>query len=250
MYAGDGDRLAGQAAHPEFATTHWSRVLAAAMDGSLQTNDALEDLCRTYWYPLYAYVRRRGYSAHDAQDLTQAFFARLLERRDLRHVDRAKGKFRSYLLASLNHFLSNEWDRMRAERRGGGQVPVSLDAEDAEQRYMREPMTEATPDEVFEVRWAVAVMDRALAALRRDFECSGRAEDYERLKDYLTREAAPGEYESLAQSLAKTPNAVAQTVRRLRQAYRQCVRTEVAQTVSSLSEINEEMRHLFGVLTR
>jgi len=160
----NSDSLPTAAAH--FATTHWSVVLSARQVPSAQASEALSALCRSYWFPLYAYVRRRGHSAHDAQDLTQEFFARLLAKNWLDQVDRRKGRFRSFLLASVNHFLANEWDRARAAKRGGGQIIIPLDVESAETRYGFEPAHDLTPEKYFEQRWALALLEGVLARLR------------------------------------------------------------------------------------
>src|SRR5881628_1700770 len=148
-----------------FATTHWSVVLAAKEGDSSSVQDALEKLCRTYWYPIYAYLRRRGCGEHDAQDLTQGFFAQLLERRSIQGVEREKGKFRSFLLASLNYYVADERDRANAQKRGGGRQILSFDAQEAEQRYRLEPMDERSPDKLFEHRWAMTLLDQVLARL-------------------------------------------------------------------------------------
>ena len=231
-----------------FATTHWSMVLAAQQTSSTHVNQALEQLCRIYWFPLYSYIRRRGHDAYDAQDLAQEFFARLLSRNDLGQVDRAKGKFRSFLIASLNHFLANEWDRVKAEKRGGGRKLVSLDDASAEERYLIESVTDVSPEALFEQRWALTLLDQALGRLRREFLANGKSDQFEVLKPFLEGETRNAEYVSASAKLDMTPNAVAVLVHRLRQKYRKLVRAEIAQTVSSPADIDEEMRHLFKVI--
>lgn len=231
-----------------FATTHWSVVLAAGQSQSPRFAEALEKLCRTYWYPTYAYVRRRGYDVHEAQDLTQEFFARLLEKNYLRTVDRAKGKFRSFLLASLNHFLANEWDRATAQKRGGGQKLISLDDETAEQRYGLEPASHLSPEKTFEQGWALTLLDKALRRLADEFVAAGKGEQFKVLKLFLQKETGAGDYREVATQLEMSTSAVAMAVSRLRQRYRELVVDEIAQTVSSPDEIEDEMRYLFEAI--
>ena len=232
-----------------FATTHWSVVQAAGQRASPEAVEALEQLCRTYWYPLYAYVRRKGYPAPDAQDLTQAFFEQFLEANFLASVDRQKGKFRSFLLAALKHFLANEHDRANAEKRGGRQTFVSLDDETAEQRYLLEPISNQTPERIFEQRWAVTLLEQALARLREESTAVDNARQFELLKTFLSAESSDGEYASVAAQLGTTAGNVAVTVHRLRQRYRELVRREVARTVLSPADLEEEMHYLFTLLT-
>jgi RNA polymerase sigma-70 factor (ECF subfamily) len=224
-------------------------VLAAGRDRAPEADAALERLCRTYWYPLYAYVRQRGYSPHDAQDLTQEFFAKLLEKNYLNEVDPAKGKFRSFLLAALNHFLANEYDRATALKRGGRQTPISLDAEMAEGLFALEPVSNVTPEKVFERRWASTLLDKALAGLQEEYAKAGKEQLFGHLKMFLTEGAASGEYAPVAKKLHMAPGTVAVAVHRLRQRYRELVRAEVANTLANPAETEEEMRHLFSVLT-
>jgi RNA polymerase sigma-70 factor (ECF subfamily) len=231
-----------------FTTTHWSVVLMAGRGPAPGADAALERLCRTYWYPLYAYVRRRGNGPEDAQDLTQEFFARLLERNYLGEVGPEKGKFRSFLLAALNHFLANEYDRARALKRGGGKAPISLDAETAEGLFLLEPATNLTPEKIFEKRWATTLLDQAFRRLRDDYTRTGKEEMFSELKAFLTEGAASGDYAPVAARLRIPPGAVAVAVHRLRQRYRELVRAEVADTVASPGEMEAEMRHLFAVL--
>src|SRR2546422_337513 len=175
-----------------FATTHWSVVLAAGDTASPRVAEALEQLCRTYWYPLYAYTRRRGYGPTEAQDLTQGFFARLLARNDLARVHPQKGRFRSFLLASPQHFLADEWDKASAEKRGGQATILSLDETTAEQRYQQEPADELTPEKIFDRRWALTVLDRAQASLKAEFASDGKSDLYEVLKILLSGEKPGG----------------------------------------------------------
>jgi RNA polymerase sigma-70 factor (ECF subfamily) len=235
---------------PVFATTRWSLVLAAGDHASPQGHDALEQLCRTYWFPLYAYVRRRGHDAHAAQDLTQGFFAQLLARNDLARITRDGGKFRSFLLTALNHFLANEHERAQALKRGGGRMLLSLDDDSAEDRYLREPAHTESPDRLFERQWALALLENALARLRTEQTAAGKATAFEALQPFLSREPEPGEYLSLAAHLELAPGTLAVQVHRLRERYRQEVRTAVAHTVHSPLEIEAEMRHLLAALHR
>ena len=231
-----------------FVSTHWSLVVRASGSSPEQAAAALEILCKAYWYPLYAFVRRQGHAPHDAQDLTQEFFARLLARRDLEHVNPAKGRFRSFLLASMNHFLANEWDKARALKRGGGRQAISLDEADAEGRYAQEDSPSLSPEMLFEQRWAMTVLDAAMARLRVEFSAAGKARQFEVLKDFLSGVAADGDYAAVAGSLGLNPGAVAVAVHRLRQRYKELVRVEIAETVASPLDVEDEMRHLFAAL--
>ncbi|HUI06729.1 MAG TPA: sigma-70 family RNA polymerase sigma factor [Verrucomicrobiae bacterium] len=247
----DGAIHAGnQAGHqPVFATTHWSVVLAAGRSDAPQAQDALEQLCRTYWYPLYAYVRRRGYSPADAEDLTQAFFAWLLERKWLERADRQRGRFRSFLLTSMSNFLANEWDKARTQKRGGGRI-VSLQRDEAETRCAREPADNLTPEQSFEWRWALAVLDQVMNRLSAEFARDGKAKLFEALKPCLLGERTAQPYAALASRLAMTEGSVKVAVHRLRQRYRQLLRDEIAHTVATPEEVEEELRYLFAVLSR
>ena len=232
-----------------FRTTHWSLVSLARDADSPQGTAALEKLCQTYWLPLYSYIRRQGYGPHDAQDLAQGFFARLLRMNSLASVGQQKGKFRTFLLASLNHFLSDERDHARAEKRGGGKNLISLDATSAEERYLEVPAPDLTPEKLFDRRWALTVMEQALGRLRKEYANAGNTALFERLSGFLSREAAPGEYDSVAQRLGMSPGALAVSVHRLRQRYRECVRFELSQTVTSCEDLELEMKCLFEALT-
>ena len=233
----------------QFATTHWSVVLAAAEEDSPQAAAALETLCRTYWYPLYAYLRRRGYSPEDAQDLTQSFFTRLLQENLPAQADRTKGKFRSFLLLTLSHFLSDERERAIAGKRGGGQVLLSLDAEAPEDRYRLEPADEATPEKLFERRWAQTILDHALVRLRKEYVTVGRADAYAVLQAFEPGEQKTLSYAEAAARLGVSESALKSTIHRLRQRHRELVREEIAQTVTTASEIDEELRHLIAVIS-
>jgi RNA polymerase sigma-70 factor (ECF subfamily) len=238
------------AARQVFATTHWSLVLTATRSDSTSAHVALSHLCAAYWYPLYAYVRRRGHSPQDAQDLTQEFFARLLEKNWLAQADRDRGRFRTFLLSALNHFLANEWDRAHAQKRGGTVQPIPLQLDTAETRYGQEPPDPATPEQIYERRWALALLDAVLNRLFEENRSDGKATFFEMLKPCLVgdREAQP--YAALAAQLKMTEGAVKVAVHRLRRRYRQLLREEIAGTVESPGEIDGEMRHLLATLSR
>ncbi len=248
MTPGETHRASSPAKGQVFTTTHWSVVLKAGDPTSPQAAEALERLCRACWYPLYAHVRRQGYQPHDAQDLTQGFFARLLEKHAFEGLDRQKGKFRSFLLASLEHFLANERDRARAAKRGGGHTFVSFDPETAEHCYLQDPAADLAPEKVFDRRWALALLERALVRLREEYASKGKIELFNHLKAFLTNEAKAGAYDPLAAQLQMQPGSVAVAVRRLRERYRELVRKEIADTVASPADIDEEMRCLFAAL--
>jgi RNA polymerase sigma-70 factor (ECF subfamily) len=231
----------------QFATTHWSLVLAARDRAEPGADDALASLCGLYWYPLYAYVRRRGRGPEDAHDLTQGFFARLLEKDFLAGVDRGKGKFRSFLLASCNHFLANEHDRARAKKRGGGRPVLSLDAADAEGRYRAEPADALSPEKLFERRWAVALLQQVMSRLRDEFEAKGKGRLFDRLRGSLVGEKGTG-HRAAADELGLSEGAVKVAVHRLRQRYRELLHEEIARTVAAPDEVEEEIRSLFAAL--
>jgi RNA polymerase sigma factor (sigma-70 family) len=231
-----------------FNTTHWSVVLAAGHSSSPGAQDALEMLCRTYWYPLYIYVRGQGQSAHDAQDLTQEFFTRLLEKKYLRLADADRGKFRAFLLKSLKNFLVNEWEKARTQKRGGGQSAIRLDAEIAESRYAAEPVQALTMDEVYEKRWALTLIEVALDRLRESYEAGGRLPLFEALKGFIWGDQSALSYPEVASRLELTEGALKVAVHRLRGRYRELLRAEIAQTVATPGEIDEELQHLAAVL--
>ena len=232
-----------------FALTHWSVVLAAGSSDSVQARDALEKLCRTYWSPIYAFIRRQGHTPHDAQDLTQEFFARLLERRDFAAADPSKGRFRSFLLASLKHFLANEWDKARAQKRGGGKSLIPIDAANAESSCGFEPADNSTAENIFERRWALTLLDQVLRRLRDEYVRDGKQRVFEQLKGTLTEESRSVRYAQIAASLGTSEGAVKVAVHRLRQRYRELLRAEIAQTVASADEVEDEIRNLFAALS-
>ena len=234
----------------EFATTQWSLVLAANPDEASQTRArrALEELCRAYWYPLYAFVRYRGHSADEAQDLTQAFFARIIETGGFASADREKGRFRSYLLGAMKHFLANEWHRARTQKRGGGATILELDALDPEARYALKPAGESDPDAGFDREWALESTGRAMEKLREDYEGRGKGELFSVLRGSLTGEE-PARSET-AGRLGMSEGAVKVAVHRLRKRYRELLRAEIAETVSDPSSVDDEMRHLVAALRK
>ena len=231
-----------------FATTHWSVVVQAGEVESPQTSEALAQLCNTYWYPLYVYVRRKGYAAHDAQDLTQEFFERLLARNYLGGVDRRKGKFRSFLLGALEHFLAKEWRRAHAQKRGGGQAVFSLDEVDAESRYLLESAHDLTPEKIYDRRWATTILKQAMSELQRDYETRHQSELFAKVESLLSPDGASGSYAEIATSLGMNEGALKVAVHRLRKRYGELIRAQIAQTVATPQEIEEELRYLFSVL--
>ncbi len=232
-----------------FATTRWTMVLAAGRRSSPAAARALEDLCRAYWYPLYAYVRRRGHAKADAEDLTQAFFARLLEKDFLRSAAREKGRFRTFMLVAFQRFCANEWDRARAQKRGGGQVVLSLNIDTAERRYHAEPADELSADRIFERRWALTLIEQAMARLRREYEAAGKGRDFDQLKAFLTADGDAIPYAELAGKLGQSEGTLRVAVHRLRKRFREVFRLEIAQTVSRPEDIDGELRHLLAALS-
>lgn len=231
-----------------FNTTHWSVVLEAGQEDSPQAAEALEWLCRTYWYPLYAYVRRQGQGPEDTQDRVQEFFARFLERNYLRLADPNRGRFRSFLLTSLRHFLTNEWIKASREKRGGRRTILSWDEASAESRFAAEPRIEQTPDALYDRRWAATLLERALAALQAEFDQSGRQDLFDRLKIFVWGEKNAISYAAMAEQLGMSEGAVKVAVHRLRQRYGELLRVEVARTVATPAEIDEELRYLVSVI--
>jgi RNA polymerase sigma factor (sigma-70 family) len=230
-----------------FNTTRWSVVAAAQRCKSPQARQALGELYQTYWYPLYAYIRHRGHSEHEAQDLTQEFFSRLLEMDGLAAVDRGRGRFRSFLLAACQHFLSNEHDRARALKRGGDRTILSLDFREADARFRREPAHQATPERLFERRWVLALLDAVLNRLRTEYVTADKRPVFEALKDYLTGENSRP-YSEAARELDMSEGAIKVAVHRLRGRYRELLRDEIGQTLSDPAGVDDEIRALFAAL--
>ncbi len=231
----------------DFNTTHWSVVLAARGE-SKDAKEALEKLCRVYWYPLYAFVRRQGNSPQDAEDLVQGFFACLLERKDLERVQRERGRFRSYLLVSLKHFVLNRELGARAEKRGGGHSPLSLDEIEAEKKFALEPVDKSTPEKLFERRWATALLDKVRERLRTEYAGTDRLRLFDTLRCFLSGESAEQSQAQIGEQLGLSTGAVKQAVWRLRQRYRELLHEEVAHTVATAADIDDELRHLVEVL--
>lgn len=233
----------------EFATTHWSVVVAAGQTTAPGAREALEKLCRTYWFPIYACVRRKGRSPDDAQDLTQEFFARLLEKNYLKLADRQRGRFRSFLLVALDHFLVNDWRQASAEKRGAGRPVLSLDQQQAEGHYQGEPVSpELSPDQHFEKRWALALLEQVLAQLRAEYEADGKRDVFDSLKPFVWGEKSALSQAEIAARLGTSENAVAQAVHRLRQRYGELLRGEVANTVAAPGDVEDELRHLLQAI--
>jgi RNA polymerase sigma-70 factor (ECF subfamily) len=231
-----------------FETTRWSLVVAAGGDDSSAARAALSTLCETYWYPLYAYVRRRGSNADDARDLTQGFLTSLLERRDFRNLRQDRGRFRAFLLASLQHFLSNDAARGRTQKRGGGVTLLPFAFDEAEGRYRFEPVETATPETLYERRWALMVIERVLGTLRQEWESEGRGPEFDELKSCLLGQNPAGGYAALAGRLGSTEGAVKVAVHRLRRAFQSRLRNDIAETVSDAAEIDDEIRYLVRAL--
>jgi RNA polymerase sigma factor (sigma-70 family) len=232
-----------------FATTHWSIVLTA-QGRSPAADEALEKLCRVYWWPLYGFVRRNGYTPEEAQDLTQAFFARLLERRDLETVSPQKGRLRSYLLASVKNFLSKARDRELTIKRGEGRPLISLEDLVARERADREPAHKLSADRIYERRWALTLLEQVLARLGAEYEAAGKLPLFDRLKELLAGEPGHPSQAKIAAEMQMTENAVKQAFHRMRHRYRQLLQEEIAQTVAARDEIEDELRHFIAVLQR
>lgn len=234
---------------PAFVTTHWSVVLSARDGESPQSAAALEKLCRIYWYPLYAYIRRSGQSKENAEDLTQAFFARLLEKKSLDAAQQERGRFRSFLLVALKRFLANEWERAHAQKRGGFQTHMSLDTEMAEHKFQSEIAgAEIPPDRAFERRWALTLLEQTMSRLRSEFKRAGKTTEFERLKIFLTADKKEIPYATVAAELGMNESALRVAVHRLRKRYRELFREEIAHTLAEGESVDEELRHLMSVL--
>jgi RNA polymerase sigma-70 factor (ECF subfamily) len=229
-------------------TTRWSMVLAAADKSSPQSADALSQLCQTYWYPIYAFIRRQGHTHEPAQDLAQEFFARMLEKHYIQDVGPEKGKFRTFLMVCLKRFLANEWDRATAQKRGGGRAHLPIDFESAQSRYSLEPAHEMTAQKIFDRRWALTVLERTIAGLSEDFQRAGKQQHFDALNVYLLGESGAPPYVEIAKRLNTTEGAIKVAVHRLRDRYRHRLRQEIAQTVSAEEEIDQEIKDLFAAL--
>ena len=232
-----------------FQTTHWSIVLAAGGNNSVEAQTALAELCRTYWYPLYAFVRHRGYSVHDAKDLTQDYFVWLMEKERIAIADREKGKFRSFLLFCLKNFLEDQRDRRQALKRGGKALILSLDEITAESKYSEEPANHLSGEKLFERNWAMTVLEQAEERLRQEYAVSGKANVFDSLRECLTGERGSMPYKELAERLESSEGAIRVAVHRMRQRYRQVLREEIGRTVETPNEIDDEIRNLMSALS-
>jgi RNA polymerase sigma factor (sigma-70 family) len=232
-----------------FATTRWTVVLSAGRKSSAQSDNALSELCQSYWYPLYACVRRQGHTKEDAEDLVQAFFARFLEKNYLEGISAEHGKFRAFLLACLKHFLANEWDKANRQKRGGGIQHLSLDWQDADRRYQLDPPDNASPDRAFDREWALALLARVLERLRLECQTEGKQALFEQGKSFLVGGDSEQSYADAAQALGSGVGAVRVAVHRLRQRYRAILRSEIAQTLSDPAQVEEELRSLQAALS-
>jgi len=240
--------MTSTAGDPQFHTTHWSLIAAATGDGGEQAQAALEEVCRAYWYPVYAFIRRRGQPAEDAGDLTQAFFATLLEKEYLADADRERGRFRAFLLTAVARFVAKERDKAAAQKRGGGRQLFPIDLADGEARYRHEPAHDWTAERVFERRWALTLLDRTLARLRQEHATAGKQALFDALKVYLTGEAGAPPLRHVAGQLQMTEGAVKVAVHRLREKYREALRAEVAQTVATEGDVDDELGLLLAAL--
>jgi RNA polymerase sigma-70 factor (ECF subfamily) len=249
MSSGEDTESSPSAQRHWFTTTHWSLVLNARDPASPLATEALEKLCRTYWYPLYVYVRGQGEGDETAKDLTQGFFARLLEKNYLAQVQRERGKFRSFLLAALKHFLADEWDKARAQKRGGGQTLISLDDSTGEDRYRLEPAEAMDAEKLFERRWALTLLEQARARVREEYLKAGKSALYDRLDALEPGDQNAPSYAQVAVELGLTESAVKSAVFRMRQRYRELVREEVANTVENPTEVDAEIRYLISVIS-
>jgi DNA-directed RNA polymerase specialized sigma24 family protein len=232
-----------------FETTSWIMVLAASADSGVASRDALARLCQIYWHPVYAFVRGRGHDRHQAEDLTQGFFAQLLEKNYLLDADRERGRFRSFLLTAVKHFLANEWDRSNALKRGGGQTAVPIDLVEVEGWYGPATVEAATPERLFERRWALSLLEHVIAKLRAEFDDAGRAEQFDTLVVFLNREAGADRYQAAAERLGMSYGAIRMAVHRLRRRYRELLRAEISSTVDTPDQIDDEIRFLLSTLS-
>lgn len=234
--------------HDHFATTSWTMVNRAVAGDTVDSRDALETLCRVYWYPLYAFVRRKGYPRDQAEDLTQAFFTELLEKRKLDIADESRGRFRSFLLTSLDHFVKNQWRSEQALKRGGGKKIFSIDFESADRRFVNEPADESTAEKMFERTWALAVLNQSLASVRQQYEQANKLELFEALKIYLGQ-GTPVPYRDVAQQLGMKEGAIKVAVFRLRERYGEQLRLQIARTIDDSMDVDDELSELFNALT-
>ena len=233
-----------------FATTHWSMVLAAGSPGSPRYHQALETLCKTYWFPVYLYLRQHGHNAHQAEDYTQGFLTYLLEKRALHRADPTCGRFRSFLLGTLKHFLTGERDRAKTQKRGGGCKMLSLDFAEAETRYAIQPVDDLSPERLFDKYWALTVLNRTVGKLKAESENAGKQNQFSALKIYIASEGNSVPYRDVTAKLEMTEGAVKVAVHRLRKRYRELLRDEIAQTVDTEDQIDDEIQALFSAVAR
>jgi RNA polymerase sigma factor (sigma-70 family) len=231
-----------------FATTHWTVVLTARQGAQPEAQSALEELCRTYWFPLYAYVRQRGHSKEDAEDLTQAFFERFLEKNFLGGMNREQRKFRAFMLTALKHFLANEWDKSQRQKRGSGAAHLSLDWQTADTQFQIAATEASSPDRIFDREWALALLRKVITQLEAECASSGRGTQFEHLKIFLTAGKGAASYADVARDLGLEETAVRVAVHRLRKRCRQLLRAEIANTLSDPAQVDEELRTLFGAM--
>jgi RNA polymerase sigma-70 factor (ECF subfamily) len=243
-----GETEFSEAKNRPFTNTHWSVVAQAAGD-SQQARAALETLCRKYWYPIYAFIRRRGSNHHEAEDLTQAFFAQLLGKELIGKVDRNRGKFRTFLLTALNNFLANDWDKQMALKRGGGRQIISLDETVADGRYREEPSTALTPEQLFERRWALSLLEQVLVRLKQEYLDAGKTVIFAKLEPGLTGALAPDWFPQCARELKMSENALRVALHRMRRRFGELVREEIAHTAAGEAEVDDELRHLYAALS-
>jgi RNA polymerase sigma-70 factor (ECF subfamily) len=244
----NADCESGSARAADFASTRWSVVLAAGRDSSPGSREALETLCRSYWRPLYGYVRRRVADAHEAQDLIQEFFARLLDKNVIAVADPERGRFRAFLLTSLRNFLANQWEKSRAEKRGGGRTVLSLDLQYDESQSVCSPTDDLTPERLFDRQWAETLIDHVMTTLREEFAKAGKIEHFERLKVFLTGRSATLSYADAARGLGVSEGAAMVAAHRLRRRFRDLLRAEIAQTLADPKDVDDEIRFLFAAL--
>jgi len=233
---------------PRFRTTSWSLVLAAAGNSTVDSRQALATLCQTYWNPIYVFIRRSGYDRDQSQDLTQGFFALLLEKNYLRAADQQRGRFRSFLLTAVKHFLANEWDRASALKRAGGQIPVSIDPVAGDVWYIPAAVEDTTPETLFDRRWALSLLEKVLAKLTAEYAAVEKAEQFETLSEFLFRDSETQRYETVAAAMGMSPGALRMSVHRMRRKYQKLLRAEIADTVSAPEEIDDEIRFLISTL--
>lgn len=240
------DQFSDSAGAAQFTLTHWSLVLAAGHPSHPACRQSLTALCQAYWYPLYAYARRHARDVHEAQDMTQAFFTELLEKNYLAAASPERGRFRAFLLTAFKHFMANEWDKARAQKRGGGVAPLPLDFAAVESRLSLEPADELTPDRAFDREWVLSLLDRVLGQLREEFARGGKLDQFERLKVFIIPQTSPVSHGDVAREIGMTPGAVAVAAHRLRRRYRELLRAEIAQTVATPGDVDDEIRSLFA----